>query len=186
MTLRVAPAADVIGDTILVRSAAAGPVIDVTGDAPIPPGLLRGRVQPLDISGPRRSALERYAGSRPPREPPGDGLSEPPGSRFSPYRARSVSPAGPGGQHAIISPPAPEVMPMGTSLALTTPGRQSAPTSTRICRIAGVASLDVYASSCMSPGAASVVGSSSSPKFEARLPTSAAPARSQSHVNSQG
>jgi hypothetical protein len=98
MTIRVAPAADVIGDTILVRGAAAGTVIDMTGDAAIPPGLLRSRIQPLDISGPRRSALERYAGSRPPREPPGDGLGEPPGSRFSPYRARSVSPAGPGGK----------------------------------------------------------------------------------------
>jgi hypothetical protein len=52
MTIRVAPAADVIGDTVLVRDAAAGAVIDVTGDAAIPPGLLRGRVQPLDLSGP--------------------------------------------------------------------------------------------------------------------------------------
>lgn len=98
MAIRVAPAADVISDTVLVRGAAAGTVIDVTGDAPIPPGLRRGRIQPFDISSPRRSALERYAGSRPPREPPGDGLGEPPGSRFSPYRARGVSPAGLGGQ----------------------------------------------------------------------------------------
>jgi hypothetical protein len=41
MTIRVAPAADVIADTVLARGAAAGTVIDVTGDAPIPPGLLR-------------------------------------------------------------------------------------------------------------------------------------------------
>ena len=79
MTIRVAPAADVIGDTVLARGAAAGTVIDVTGDSPIPPGLLRGGIQPPGISGPRRSALERYPGSRPPREPPGDGLGEPPG-----------------------------------------------------------------------------------------------------------
>jgi len=139
MTIRVAPAADVIGDTVLARGAAAGTVIDVTGDAAIPPGLLRGRVQPLDSSGPRRSALGRYPGSRPPREPPGDGLSEPPGSRLSPYRARGVSPAGLGGQ------------PSGHLAARTgsdapvhqfgpdNPGRQSAPTVVRICRKADLA-----------------------------------------------
>ena len=40
------------------------------------------------------------------------------------------------GSHTVISPPAPEVTPMRTSVAPTTPGRQPAPTGTRICRIA--------------------------------------------------